>query len=241
MNPLSQKQLFDYEKDGYLILPSVLAPSDIAEIHKEILEHLNDVEARFVEDEAYQKIRMYRRFAVGLHIKKEKIRTFVSSPIFKEIGKAFIGNEVDLFGTSTIVKSEGRNRSIDWHQDLAYDKGQDLSRIICWTSITESHPENGGLFIFPGSHKLGLQPHEKSELYERDVQTIGVDEKKALPLHLEKGQIIVLHPLVIHGSSENRTNSDRVALMSMYQKPKFYSEQEMKIKMEILRENEQAA
>ena len=141
-----------------------------------------------------------------------------------------------MSGTSTITKSKGKNKSIDWHQDLIYDKEGDSSQLVCWTSVTHSDPENGGLLIFPGSHKKGLLTHEKSDLYPRDLRTIGVEPEKATPLTLRKGQVVVLHPLVIHGSSDNKTDGDRIALMSLYRKPKIgMSDMEKKIGIEILR------
>lgn len=49
--------------------------------------------------------------------------------------------------------------------------------------------------------------------------------------------IVVLHPLVVHGSGENKTDEDRIALMGLYRKPKNdMSDLEKKASIEILRE-----
>jgi phytanoyl-CoA hydroxylase len=234
---ISAKQIEEYESNGFLILDSELTNVQIEEIKLEILSSLAEIELRKADDPAYQEISRYRRFTVGLHMNNNAIRSYVQSPIFQKIGKAFIGNQVDLAGTSTITKSKGKNKSIDWHQDLIYDNKRDSSQIICWTSVTHSDPDNGGLLIFPGSQKSGLIPHERSELYSRDFRTIGVEPEKATPLTLRKGQVVVLHPLVIHGSCDNKTDGDRVALMSLYRKPRSdMSELEKTTGIEILRE-----
>jgi len=217
---LSARQIEAYENEGFLVLDSGLTDFRIEEIKSEILSSLAEIEARRAEDPTYQEITKYRRFMVGLHLNNGAIRHYVGSPLFQAIGKAFIGDQVDLSGTSTITKSKGRNHGIDFHQDLVYDKNRDTSQIICWTSVTHSDPENGGLFIFPGSHRSGLVPHEKSELYSRDLRAVGFEAEKAMPLALGKGQVVVLHPLVIHGSCENKTDGDRIALLSLYRKPK---------------------
>lgn len=234
---ISARHIEEYESNGYLVLDSGLTDFQIEEIRSEILSSLAEIESRKAEDPAYQEISRYRRFMVGLHLNNKAIRSYVQSPLFQEIGKAFVGNQVDLSGTSTITKSKGKNKSIDWHQDLIYDKRKDASQIVCWTSITDSNPDNGGLFIFPGSHKNGLLPHEKSELYARDLRTAGVEPEKATPLALRKGQVVVLHPLVVHGSCDNKTDGDRIALMSLYRIPgKDISDSEKKIGIEILRD-----
>jgi ectoine hydroxylase-related dioxygenase (phytanoyl-CoA dioxygenase family) len=234
---LSAGQIEAYENQGFLVLDSELSDCQIEEIKSEILDSLAEIESRKADDPAYQEISRYRRFMVGLHVNNQAIRRYVQSPVFQRIGKALIGNQVDLSGTSTITKSKGKNKSIDWHQDLVYDKKKDMSQIICWTSVTHSDPDNGGLYIFPGSHSSGLILHEKSELYPRDLRTVGIEPEKAVPLALRKGQIVVLHPLVIHGSCENKTDGDRIALLSLYRKPRSdMSDAEKKLGIELLRE-----
>jgi ectoine hydroxylase-related dioxygenase (phytanoyl-CoA dioxygenase family) len=234
---ISAKQIEDYENNGFLVLDSELNDIQIEEIKSEILSSLAEIELRKADDQLYQDISRYRRFMVGLHMKNNAIRNYVRSPIFQQIGKSFIGNQVELSATSTITKSKGKNKSIDWHQDLIYDKNKDSSQIVCWTSVTHSDADNGGLLIFPGSHRSGLIPHEKSELYSRDLRTVGVEPEKATSLALRKGQVVVLHPLVIHGSCENKTDGDRIALMSLYRKPRSdMSASEKKMVIEILRD-----
>lgn len=234
---ISSEEIEGYESNGFLVLDSGLTDSQIDEIESEILASLAEIESRKADDPAYQDISRYRRFTVGLHMNNKAIRSYVQSPIFQQIGKAFVGNQVDLSGTSTITKSKGKNKSIDWHQDLIYDKKNDSSQIVCWTSVTHSHPDNGGLYVLPGSHLSGLKPHEKSGLYPRDLRTVGVDPEKAIPLTLGKGRVVVLHPLVIHGSGENRTDEDRIALLSLYRKPRNdMSDLEKKSGIEILRD-----
>lgn len=234
---ISAGQIEAYARNGFLVLDSGLNDTQIETIRSEIMASLAETEARRAGDPVYQEISRFRRFMVGLHLRNAAIRSYVQSPIFRAIGKAFIGNRVDLSGTSTITKSKGKNKSLDWHQDLVYDKRKDLTQIVCWTSITRSGPENGGLSVFPGSHRNGLLPHAKSELYPRDLRTLGVDPKDATPLRLRKGEVVVLHPLVVHGSSDNGTDGDRVALMSIYREPRNdMTEGERLAGMDILRD-----
>jgi hypothetical protein len=176
---LSGSQIEAYARDGFLVLDSGLSESQIERIREEILSSLAETESRRAADPAYLEVSRYRRFMVGLHLRNEAIRSYVQSPLFRAIGKAFIGNEVDL----------------------------------------------------------SLLPHAKSELYPRDLRTIGMDPAKAKPLVLRKGEVVVLHPLVVHGSYDNDTDSDRVALMSLYRRPRTdMTGQEHLVGMEILRE-----
>jgi ectoine hydroxylase-related dioxygenase (phytanoyl-CoA dioxygenase family) len=54
---------------------------------------------------------------------------------------------------------------------------------------------------------------------------------------MDKGQILVIHPLLVHGSSENKTGADRIALMGLYRKPSENpTEAEAKTQIGILRD-----
>ena len=120
---------------------------------------------------------------------------------------------------------------------MIYDKERYEKRIICWTSISETNPENGGLYVVPKSHMNGILPHEPSNDFELDMQALGFTYKDAHPMVMRAGDILVIHPLLVHGSPENKTEKDRIALIVGLQVPKAYNETEAKIRVEILKNN----
>lgn len=92
------------------------------------------------------------------------------------------------------------------------------------------------MFAIPGSHRQGPLPHAKSDRFERDMRTLGADLSAAVPLPMKAGEILVIDRFLVHGSPENKSRSDRVALMSLYQKPKaVYTEAEARVILEVLR------
>lgn len=224
-----------YEREGYLHLPSVLSKSEVDDIKEDILEILKkDLESKSGQ-EHFERSNKYRRFSLHLHIRIPRVARYVRHPIFSDIGGDLIGPDVDLYFTSTLTKIGRKNASVDWHQDIIYDPGRYESRVLCWTSISASGPENGGLYVVPGSHLHGVLPHSPSELYERDLQANGFSLQDAIPVRMDEGDILVIHPLLVHGSPENKGTQERVALMAGLQKPKAYSEAELKLRVEILR------
>jgi ectoine hydroxylase-related dioxygenase (phytanoyl-CoA dioxygenase family) len=159
------------------------------------------------------------------------------SAAMEAIAGSLIGNEVDMYFTSTLTKSPGRNKSVEWHQDAVYEQDGHPPRQLCWTSVTPSNRENGGLSVIPGSHRSGLLPHEPSALYPRDRKTVDIDASMALPLDMDAGDILVMHPHLVHGSPDNGSSGHRIALMSGYQRPKpSYTEKEAALRIPLLRE-----
>jgi len=122
---------------------------------------------------------------------------------------------------------------VDWHQDAVYNRDGHEPRLICWTSLTDSHPENGGLFVVPGSHRHGPIPPAQSPRNEFN-KIAETDTASAVPVILRAGDVLIIHPLLVHGSPENKTDADRIALMSGYQRPKpEYTESELKLRLKI--------
>ncbi|KAG0724155.1 Phytanoyl-CoA dioxygenase, peroxisomal [Chionoecetes opilio] len=95
------------------------------------------------------------------------------------------------------------------------------NHIVCaWTAMENVNTENGCLFVLPGSHKGVLEPHEYPE-WEKGVNKMyhGVRGYDAVPktlLPMEKGDTVFFHPILLHGSGDNRTQRFRKAISCHY-------------------------
>jgi phytanoyl-CoA hydroxylase len=232
---LNPESIRGYHEQGYLIVPSGLSAQQAQSLASEVLRILEEDASARSDDPGYRRSNRYLRFSVALHLRSPGIRDYVLSGVFRAIGDAFIGEDAELQFTSTITKSPGKNQQVEWHQDAIFERDGHQPRLICWTSLTDTHPENGGLSLVPGSHRQGLLPHVPSLINEFNQVAVGTDAASALPLSLRAGDILVIHPHLVHGSPENKTATDRVALMSGYQKPKpEYTEGELKSRMKLI-------
>ncbi|PSN48715.1 hypothetical protein C0J52_08782 [Blattella germanica] len=92
------------------------------------------------------------------------------------------------------------------------------SMVAAFINLDDSSPENGGLCVYPGSHKLG--PLEDVGVIEKGEAFHYVDPKiypisKATPIEAKKGDVIVFSYLLLHGSYLN--TSERVRRMFLIQ------------------------
>jgi non-heme Fe2+,alpha-ketoglutarate-dependent halogenase len=127
----------------------------------------------------------------------------------------------DIFNTNTVfrIKEPGSGTSYGWHQDAARIEVNPCF-LIAYVAITASTPENGGLRVIPGSHKLVL-PFEvvinRDGQAERKVaRTLQVDEGQAVDLTLEPGQVTFFSGLLVHGSRPNCSDQRRIAILTDY-------------------------
>ena len=131
-----------------------------------------------------------------------------------DIVEDLIGPDISLYHSKLLPKSRGTGAEVPWHQDYAYwrqDTNQPLM-VNCMLAIDPADEHNGCLEFLPGSHKWGLQEHERHQ------EAFGVflpgryyprPEGQAFPM--QPGDALFFTSLVIHGSAPNHSDVDRWA------------------------------
>lgn len=107
---------------------------------------------------------------------------------------------------------------VAWHQDYSYwTRTIPMHHLTCWVGLDDATEHNGCLYYVPGSHRWGLL--DKPELagdMEGLMQYLTEEQKaefKPVPIPLEKGYGTFHHPLLVHGSFENRSEKMRRAFV----------------------------
>lgn len=105
------------------------------------------------------------------------------------------------------IKHPGDGVQFAWHQDSYHRRyGSELfddvngcgSFVQALTAVDSMGPENGGLYILPGSHRKGHIPTSDGRL------PVGsYDPADAIPVCLAPGDTLLLSPFTIHGSAPN--------------------------------------
>lgn len=100
------------------------------------------------------------------------------------------------------------------HQDNHYIQTEPSAFVTAWSALERCDAENGGMVIFPGSHRepilpMGERPENSPDrrditIERRNVQGIP-DRYPRLELALERGDTMVFHGHLVHGSTRNRT------------------------------------
>jgi phytanoyl-CoA hydroxylase len=109
------------------------------------------------------------------------------------------------------------------HQDLLYFPFRPADRIIAsWTALERVTKENGCLVVVPGTHKGKLLPHENPPDIEHlnagyfGAKDIGDEMARRVHVEMEPGDTVFFHPILLHGSGRNRTQSFRRAISAHY-------------------------
>lgn len=147
----------------------------------------------------------------------------------KELVSDFGIDQPLLLQSMYIFKQPNIGGEVTCHQDATFIYTEPLRMAGLWFALEDATIENGCLWAIPGGHKLGLKsrfvrvPETRDGLGagyrppERVKTTFEVfdrspwSEEDLVPLEVEKGTLIVLHPLLPHLSRENRSTKSRHA------------------------------
>jgi phytanoyl-CoA hydroxylase len=120
-----------------------------------------------------------------------------------------------LLQSMYIFKQPRIGGEVTCHQDATFLYTEPLRLVGLWFALEDATIENGCLWAIPGGHRLGLKSKFlRAEGGGTRIETIDNSpwpEDQARPLEVEKGTLIVLHPLLPHLSRENRSTKSRHA------------------------------
>ena len=108
---------------------------------------------------------------------------------------------------------------VAWHQDYSYwTRTGPMQHLTCWVALDHSTSENGCLNYIPGSHRWNLLDRTSLAGQMDGLDTFLTDEQKEqfankIAVEMPKGCGVFHHPLMVHGSYENRSNRPRRAFV----------------------------
>ena len=94
-----------------------------------------------------------------------------------------------------------------WHRDIRYWSFQRPELVSVWLALGHEHPENGGLFLIPGSHRIELGPGQLDERHfiRADIPANQSLLKQRQAVELEAGDVLFFHACTLHEASRNFT------------------------------------
>jgi ectoine hydroxylase-related dioxygenase (phytanoyl-CoA dioxygenase family) len=91
-----------------------------------------------------------------------------------------------------------------------------MAHLTCWIALDDSTVDNGCVQYVPGSHNWELLPVTGLADDMSAIRSVLNDEQcvafeNSVPVQLSAGECVFHHPLMVHGSFENRSDRKRRA------------------------------
>ena len=140
------------------------------------------------------------------------------SPAFLVPASQLLGGPVRFWHDQLFCKPAHHGGVVAWHQDYSYwTRTEPMSHLTCWIALDDSDRDNGCLYYVPGSHRWKLLPVTGLAGNMDEIMTVLSPEQRQafqpVPIELKRGQCTFHHPLMVHGSYENRSQRQRRATL----------------------------
>lgn len=127
-----------------------------------------------------------------------------------------LGGATRFWHDQVFVKPARDGGVVAWHQDYSYwTRTTPMAHLTCWIGLDDTDETNGCVQYVPGSHRWDLLPRtDLANDMEAVLEVLTPEQKSAfkpVPIPLKAGEASFHHPLMLHGSFENRSDRPRRA------------------------------
>lgn len=221
MKFLTPEQSKFYDDNGYIVL-DILTKEEISELSQEYdkifqAKAHSNLEATWDGDWKKDEQKKEVKSIHGLQMYSAAYtRLLLNEKLLDACEDIMKTPNILLHHTKAHSKPPGTGSPFPMHQDYHYFPFEKDSMIAVFISLDAADPDNGGLCVYPGSHKLGPQEDVSNVTNYHYLDQEKFPIEKATPLTLKQGQIVIFSYLLIHGSYNN-TSTDRVRRMHLIQ------------------------
>src|SRR3984885_6806218 len=207
---LSLTQVAAYEREGYLAPIEVMSEAEARGLRAK-LESLEAGMGGPLRGDIRHKAHLLFPFLAYL-IRHKAILDAVED---------LLGPDILCWNTNFFIKEAETPSFVSWHQDSTYWGLSTPDVCTAWVALTPSTIENGAMAVIPKSHTMDQIPHrdtfDRHNLLTRGQEVaVEVDEREAVPLVLQPGEMSLHHVRLVHGSPPNPSPDRRIRFAIRY-------------------------
>src|SRR5687767_6010422 len=218
-NRLTEAQVALFHDQGYLAPVRMLDDRQIDVLHDELVKLM---------DPSHPSHGLFHEFhsnestnpdavlfhALGAWRISEAFHDLLWNPAFVTPAAQLLGGPVRFWHDQLFCKPPRHGGGVAWHQDYSYwTRTEPMAHLTCWIALDDATVENGCLQYVPGSHRWSLLPITGLAGGMEAIKDVLSEEQRAqfrpVAIELSKGEASFHHPLMVHGSSENRSTRPR--------------------------------
>jgi ectoine hydroxylase-related dioxygenase (phytanoyl-CoA dioxygenase family) len=220
---LTEAQRTCFRDRGYVVVPEVLAPDELAKL-REVTDRLLVEAARVGESTG--AFLFEKHAPAGTALVWRVFDPIALDPYYLEIARHprvldavedLIGPDIQLHNSNMHLKLPEHGGEVDWHQDFPYLPHTNFDLLNAMIMLDDSTPENGCLNVIPGSHRWGPLNHGGPDAAGGSNFRLSAAQRAVGQpvddLVVPAGGMSLHHCLVLHSSKPNRSLRPRRALI----------------------------
>ncbi|HUC67158.1 MAG TPA: phytanoyl-CoA dioxygenase family protein [Stellaceae bacterium] len=211
-------------------MPKLLSPSEIEQYRDQGFIHPIRVMSKADAVALRARLERFERETGGplkgsfrhkSHLLFTWLAELVRQPRILDAVEDLYGGDLLCWSSNFFIKERESPAFVSWHQDSTY-WGLDRPDVVsAWVAFTPASEANGAMRVIPGSHKLDQIAHRdtfaKHNLLTRGQEiAVDVDEREAVTIALEPGEMSLHHVRLVHGSPPNLSEDRRIGFAIRY-------------------------
>jgi ectoine hydroxylase-related dioxygenase (phytanoyl-CoA dioxygenase family) len=209
---VTSEQLEQYKRDGFILIPDVLTPEEVARFGTAVTEGVKwrtkDHDIPMEERSNYQKSFLQ---CMNLWEDREDVTPLTFHPKICQIAAELMEVDACRVWHDQALFKEAHGRETDPHQDHPYWPIKEVNSVTAWIPFVQSTLANGAMGYLPGSHAIGLRKFVNIFFGEPEKILDEPEFKEITPVFLEvpPGSVAFHHGLTVHLAGANTTDVDR--------------------------------
>ena len=228
-HPIDEETIRQYQTDGAVCVRGQFDEGWIALMREACVRTMTnpDAKMREVDDETDPGY-----FFMSAHMSRQDPdfwRYVMESPAGEIAARLMRLDEVRFFYDQLFIKEPGTRAPTPWHNDLPFWNfaGENIASV--WLALTPVDAARSGVVYVAGSHRWNtlyraITPDYDAAFMDDDLELCPAfheqfdnPDYRFLSWDLEPGDVIVHHPMVVHGSGKNESETlRRIGLSCRY-------------------------
>jgi ectoine hydroxylase-related dioxygenase (phytanoyl-CoA dioxygenase family) len=213
---LTDEQVALYQENGYLAGIRMLDQHQLRALRAELDDLMDPAHPghnlfyEFHSNESADASRVLFH-ALGAWRISTPFHDLLWNPAFTMAAQCLLCGPVRFWHDQLFCKPARSGGVVAWHQDYSYwTRTEPMAHLSCWIGLDDSTAENGCVHYVPGSHRWDLLPITGLAGDMNAIQNVLTEQQRArfkpVAIELKEGECSFHHPLMVHGSFENKTD-----------------------------------
>ncbi len=224
---VDDEQIALFHEQGYLVIHDAFTGAEVADALAGLLDliggvypayrgiqyekHVRDLVAALPGEQRQDVVRKLFKMVEY----EQRIAALAQHPPMLAVLARLIGGTPEMFQDQALLKPPLIGREKPWHQDNAYFNLPPETMVVgVWIALDQATPENGCMYVIPGTHRAGPIVHFKRRDWQICDTDVAVDDAWTVPL--KAGGCLFFHGLLHHGTPPSRSPQRRRALQFHY-------------------------
>ena len=220
-------EIATFHEQGFLVVENAFTPEEVQAALDGLLDLIDGKNPDFTgvqfEKHMLDQVATYPRERKQDIVRKlmyfvdydERLKAMSEHPELRAVLSRIMDAYPVMSQDMALIKPPFVGSEKPWHQDQAYFNiplGETIVGV--WIALDEAVPENGCMYVIPGSHTAGPVLHFQRRDWQMCDTDVAADHAVAVPL--KPGGALLFHCLLHHGTPPSRSARRRRAVQFHY-------------------------